>query len=243
MMLIYIQEKPSILGFTEAVHQPFLTERDKNTWGGEGIRNRISKLQGAVQDQQEGTSPPERMQAGSASTGGATREGGRTYSRLCDPRNVLSDIDLEQMGEFVHQIKAAEAAARCKDYSKLLSFGYRNLGETADVPRIMGRNGRLPWASPYFKKHLGYIKSSTFVQLPPAHMILHGLVSGLWTLALGKEPGWEHKDKRDCPFIFSKEAIKQFQVQPFHFPLAVRRDLHCKSAMMSAGICVLAAKC
>lgn len=168
----------------------------------------------------------------------------RTHAPICDPLNMLSDVELEQIGEFVHQVAAARAAAKKKeagkgrDNSKLRSLGYRNLKETEDLFKELGRNGRLPWASPYFKRWLGYIQATTFVQLPPAHLLLHGLVSALWKLAMGKESGWQHKDNKDCPFLMSKEQLKLFKVCS-HTAAMGSLQIECMHAFCPALMCIL----
>lgn len=196
-------QEAQIQGFTEDIHQPFLWHRCNKTWRAEGLelRKQLAEQNAAAGPQVHATVPP--VQAP------------RTTDRVCGPDLLLSDVELEDMGEFVHQVNACIAAARAGDYSKLRSYGYSTITQAQQVSTEMGRKGRLPWASPYFKKYLGYIKSSTFVELPPAHLFLHGLTSALWTVATGKLSGWELKDDRgkESPFVFQREQLAEFKVQ------------------------------
>lgn len=179
----------------------------KKTWKIEGLLDRLSLLEPQVVEQFHGEQPHAGVQQATQQESGAQL---RTTCRMCAPECRLINEELEEIGEFVHQVEAANSLAREGDYSKLRALGYRNLESAKDVPKEMGLRGRLPWAAPYYKNKLSYIHSLNFVLLPPAHLLLHGLVKSLWALAAGKVSGWERG--KDTPFVLSHTAVKQFKV-------------------------------
>ncbi len=134
--------------------------------------------------------------------------------RVGSSQLVLSDKDLEEMGTFAHAVQhALHQARKARDFDCLRALGLSTIGDADKVFTLLGRRGQMPWLLPYFKRHLPYIQASNVVLLPPAHMLLHGLVKSWLCLSFGKCPGWKTQQASiEQPFIFSQRAIKTFHV-------------------------------
>jgi hypothetical protein len=137
------------------------------------------------------------------------------HHKVYSPEMLLSDDDLVTLGDFAHAVQhAIKEWEKDKNTEELRSLGFRNVTEARSVISLIGRKGRSPWSAAYFKHNLPYIKPSTLVLLPPAHMLLHGLMKTFLKLSFGKlEPGWKTRDaSEEKPFLFSRSTINAFKV-------------------------------
>jgi hypothetical protein len=134
----------------------------------------------------------------------------------------LEDEDLNDLADLAHALKQAirtwqqnKKRRQQQMNQEFRRLGFKNITQARQALSYLGRKGRPVWSSAYFKENLPYIRPSTIVLLPPAHMLLHGLVKTFLGLSFGKwGTGWKTKDASQLKaFLFSSTAIKAFQVQ------------------------------
>jgi hypothetical protein len=201
-----VQGGYSSTGYTEAVEQPFLAEKRTAWWMPEGIAQRCADRQytnrgtGIGAQEQDAPAP--------------IHENTIPKRRIGDPELRLSEGELHCMGEFVEKVSHALWTARQKNDKTLLqNLGFAGISEASKVFTALGRRGRMPWGQTHFRQKLPYILSETFVLLPPAHMLLLGLVKDLISFAVGKFDGWKTRQMgRECPLMFSHETMDKFKV-------------------------------
>lgn len=86
-------------------------------------------------------------------------------------------------------------------------MGCRSRAEASRCLRHLGRNFELPWATADLRAHLFYLDHCNVFVLPVAHLLLRGLVRGLWVYALqSKAPPANH------PVIFNTAAHRAVAV-------------------------------
>jgi hypothetical protein len=145
--------------------------------------------------------------------------------RAYGPEMLLDDKDQESMSELAHSLKNAiftwgqnKKQKKPQSNDMFRCLGFKNVTEARAALQLLGRKGRPVWSSAYFRQNMPYIRTilaSTIVLLPPAHMLLHGLMKTFLVHSFGNSgSGWKTKDAcPEKPFIFSSAAIKQFQVR------------------------------
>ena len=93
------------------------------------------------------------------------------------------------------------------DYSLIHNLGYQTQEAVKQELKMCGRTGPLPWANLFFLRSMPYIRLTSFVTVPVAHLILSGLMSTLLSYALLRK---HHTP--DHPITFSDEQRKAVQV-------------------------------
>jgi hypothetical protein len=129
---------------------------------------------------------------------------------------VLTDEHLIMLGELAHAVQhAIKQWENDRSVAAFKNLGLRNVSEARNAISLTGRKGRCPWSSLYFRRNLPYIRSSSLVLLPPAHMLLHGIKKTFLKMSFGKgETGWKTRDASDDkPLLFSRDQINSFKVR------------------------------
>jgi hypothetical protein len=231
---VLVQGVACIHGYTEAVEQPFLVapftrypgdeEPQLKWWTAQGTARRAAELEKEVGHLQADEPATGDQNANDADASGSElgMEGAEipklpVYSQEL----LLGDADLHAMADLAHAVKHAimtwqqnKKQKRQQTNHEFRRLGFRNVTEARQALSFLGRKGRPVWSSAYFKEHLPYIRPSSIVLLPPAHMLLHGLFKTFLGLSFGKwGTGWKTKDASEHKaFLFSSETIKAFQV-------------------------------
>lgn len=92
------------------------------------------------------------------------------------------------------------------DKALLRQLGYESQEAAKEELKHIGRTGPLPWASLFFLKMLPYIKLTSFVLVPVAHLFLMGLMKTLLSYSL------LNKCAHGSTVIFSEDQKKRVQV-------------------------------
>lgn len=146
-----------------------------------------------------------------------TRVGGRTdiARHMLDRHLHLTDQDIEEMGHFCHKLQqAVHQFTENRDKTKLKLLGFSSVTEARRAFSMLGRKGRLPWTSPFFKGSMPWIRSSAFILLPPAHMLLHGLCKTFLAFSFGWVKGWSTRTASDQrPLLLTRPALDAFRVR------------------------------
>jgi hypothetical protein len=235
-MYILVQEGACIHGYTEAVEQPFLLppftrypgdeQAQMKWWTAQGTSRRAAELE--KEDEHDGDIDVEASGSESGMEGAAIPKL-RAYSQ----EMLLGDADLHAMADLAHALKHAIVVWQRNKKQQIQQansdfrhLGFRNVTEARQALSFLGRKGRPVWSSSYFREQLPYISPSSIILLPPAHMLLHGLVKTFLGLSFGKwGSGWKTKDASERKaFLFSREIINGFQVR-LMAPLSITQSV------------------
>jgi hypothetical protein len=94
------------------------------------------------------------------------------------------------------------------DKTILQSLHMQGVDEAKGLLYRLGRRGRVPWLASRYRQKLPYIDPETSVVLPPAHNMLHGVLHSFIAFGVGKVTGWRPR-RMENGSRYSADAVNQ----------------------------------